>query len=145
MINLLSLLSPADLGLNGVNLKDDSAPYKSGFVNLQDHRQFMASLIVENTGGGAAGAASLAVEIYDDDKATVLGTIDLLTAIGLTTDRTELVTFGRGLTPTNSGNGTIGAAIGVLKVLRWVKFVITVNTESDATTCLGYLRLFQGN
>lgn len=131
--------------LNGVNLKDDTAPYSSGIIDLSDYRQFMASVKVDNTGGGAAGEAKLSLELYDNDKTTLLGTIDLLTAIVTTADRSELVTFGRGVTPAKQGNGTIGTAIGVAKVFRWVKLLLTVVTESDATTCLGYVRLFGGN
>lgn len=138
-------LSPQALNINQKDLKDDTVPYSSGLLALGDYRMFLASLIVDNTGGGAVGSVKLSMELYANNGTTLLGTIDLLTAIGTTVDRSELVTFGRGLTPAKQGNGTIGAAIGVLKVINFAKLVLTVVVESDGTTCIGSARLYAGN
>jgi hypothetical protein len=138
--------SPGELGINGVDLKvADNTEYASGFLELDKFRMFMASVITTKTGSPSVGAAKLSIDLYAKDKTTLLSRVDLLTAIGLTVSRTELVTFGRGLTPAKQGNGTIGAGIGVVTVFRWAKLILTVTTLADGTTNVGSVRLFGVN
>lgn len=140
-------LSPQALAMQSLDLKAaNDTEYLSGLIDLSDYRMFMASLNVDVTGAAGAGAVALALRLFANDLVTVLGTVDLLTAVGTTADRSELVCFGRGLAAAKQGNGTLGSSIGVLKVFRWAKLVLTVSTQSDAaTSCLGNVRLYGGN
>jgi len=133
--------APQDLNVNGVNLKATATTkYDTPILDLSQFENFLLSFIVDNTGGGAAGAAKIAATIYDDLGSTILLATDILTAIGTTVDRTEILVFGKDFAAKKVGNGTLGADPDILRVLNRVKLTVEVVTASDATTCLGYLR-----
>jgi hypothetical protein len=131
---------PEDLGVKNVNLKVGTT-YPTGLLDLREYTDFMLAFLVDNTGGGAAGVAKLTAEIYAKDGSTLLLATDILTAINLTADRNEILTFGRSFAGRKIGNGTLGTDIDSLRVLGKVKFIVNVTTPSDATTCVGNLHL----
>ena len=134
--------TPRDLGLNGVNLKAaNDTVYSSPIINVKNISNFLLSLLVDNTGGGAAGAVKLSAKLIADDGSTVLLTQDILTDISTLADRTEVVVFGRSGTAKKVGNGTLDANADIFRMAKKIQFLVTVVTQSDATTCTGSLRL----
>jgi len=133
---------PTDLGLENMNMKAaNGTKYATPVMNLEDYSSFLVHLSTNNTGGGAAGVASMQVILYGSDGSTVLQTIDLFTALATTADSEVTVEFGRAIDGILTGGGTIGTNINALRMLRLAKFQVTVGTASDATTCVSTLRV----
>ena len=127
--------STFDLNLDQKDLNAaNGTDYDSPVLDLRPYRNFLVSLITDVTGAVAAGVASLKVELYADDGTTLLGTVDLLTAIDTQADRKELVSFGRDFAAVKDGNGTIGTNIDMLRSVRKALFRLEVDTQSDAAT-----------
>ena len=122
------LLSDSDLkAANGTN-------YDTEFMDLRKYDTFSLHLNTDVTGAAAAGVASLKVLVFDDNKVS-FKTYNLLTAIDTTADRTEHVNWSKYFAAAKTGNGTIGTQVDQLRVgLGWVKFRLTVDTQSDAAT-----------
>src|SRR5262245_11750037 len=107
--------SPTALGVKNVNLKaTNDTVYSTDILPLGSYTSFLLSLVVTKTGSPNAGEAKITATLYANDETTVLGTIDVLTAIPTQADRKELVVFGRGVASAKSGNGTLGADVGIL-------------------------------
>lgn len=134
--NIIKEWTPLQLGLSQKDLNAaDATEYSSPVLDLTPYANFLVSLKTDVTGAVGAGVAKLHVELYADDETTQLGAdIDLLTAIDTQADRNELVAFGRDFAGVKDGNGTIGANINMLRMLRRARVVLTVVTQSDAAT-----------
>jgi hypothetical protein len=135
--------TPDDLGVKNVNLKAvATTKYPTLILDLRRYHHFNLSFLVDNTGGGAAGVAKITTKLFAEDGATVLLTIDTLTAIDTLVDRFEQLCFGNSRTAGKIGNGTLATDFGLIQAFSRVQFIVEVVTASDATTCTGSLYLF---
>ena len=135
--------SPSVLGLADKNLKAAAnTTYESPILDVSEFVLFMFVVTVVKVGAATVGACKLSIQLYDKDGAVAVGDpIDLLTAIGTTANRNELMSFGIGA-GAKFGNGTLGAAIDVLRAVLRFKIILTVSTQADAaTSCVGSVRL----
>ena len=135
--------NPSTLGISGVNLKAaNGTAYEGPILDVSQFVLFMFCVTVVKVGAAAAGAAKLTMQLYNKDGTVAIGDpVDLLTAIGTTANRNELVSFGIG-SGGKFGNGTLGANLDAMRAILRFKPILTVVTQSDAaTSCVGSLRI----
>jgi len=140
----VKIYTPADLGVSGVDLKAAATTkYATPVLSLADLVSYFLSLIVVNTGGGAAGTAKITAELYAGDGSTLLFTHDILTAIPTNTAGTTRagVVFGRDFAGKKHGGGTIGVDIDILRLANRLKLIVEVEVANNGTTSAGSLHL----
>lgn len=140
----VKIYSPADLGVSAVDLKAAAATkYATPVLGLGDLVSFFVSLVIVNTGAGAAGTAKLTAEIYDGEGSTLLFTHDILTGIPTNTAGTTRagVVFGRNFAGKKHGGGTLGADIDILRLGGRLKLIVEVEVANNGTTSAGSLHL----
>jgi len=135
--------SAAEVGINGVSVKT-VAVVNGNKLNVQGFKQFMATVIIDNTGAGSTGLAKLVVDIYGEDDVALLDSFDLVSAINLKADNTMTVTWGLGNTAKHhytSGTPTLSSSADILRVPGRLRLSISTTEVSDATTVTGTVRL----
>lgn len=135
----------ADVGISGVNMKATAATeYNGNKLCVQGFSDFVASVVVDNTGGGANGTAKLTVDLYDSTDSAILTSFDLVTAINTKADNTVSVAFGRSNSAKvhyTSGTPTLHASADILKCGARMRLTLTVTEANNGTTCVASVLL----
>lgn len=134
---------PSALGLSGKDLKAaNGTAYAGPILDVSQFVLFLFNVTVVKVGAATVGAVKLTMQLYNKDRSVAIGDpVDLLTAIGTTANRNELMSFGIGAGG-KFGNGTLGTTLDVLRGVLAFKPILTVVTQSDAaTSCVGSLRI----
>lgn len=132
-----------DVGINAASVKA-VASVNGNTLNVQGFKQFLASVAVDNTGGGSTGLAKLVIDIYDEDGNALLTSFDLVTAINLKADNTVTVAWGLGNTAKlhyTSGTPSLSSDADILRVPGRIRLTITTTEISDSTTVTASVRL----
>lgn len=132
-----------EVGLSEKDMKS-ATTYNGEKLLVHGFSDFMASVIVDNTGGGAAGLAKLVVDIYDSTDTAILTSFDLVTDINTKADNTLTVSFGRSNTAKmhyTSGTPTLNTNADILKCGARLRLSLTVTEANNGTTCIASVKL----
>jgi hypothetical protein len=135
--------SSDELGLTDKNMKS-ATTYAGNVVCVDGFKDFFASFIVDNTGGGAAGLAKLVVDLYDSTGTAILTSFDLVTSMSTKADNTVSVAFGRSNTAKlhyTSGTPSLSSSADILRCGARMKLSITVTEANNGTTCIASVRM----
>ena len=128
--------TPTETGFNAVSVKAQ-ASVAGEILELWGCTDVTVSIVVDNTGGGAAGLAKLVVDVYDNEGNTIIPAIDLVTDINLKADNTVVVSYGRASTAKlkyTSGSPALASNADILRGGSRTKFTISTTEASNGTT-----------
>lgn len=132
--------NPAFLGLDDIDLQDNTAPYASPILFVGNQFQWNAFLHIVNTGAAATlGLASFTLTFYDDEAGTnVVATKVLASSINTKIDGQESLSWG-GTGFSHDGTGTPASGGDAFSVgSEWMRITVTVTEENNAgTSCVG--------
>lgn len=130
---------PAYLGLEAIDLQDDSAPYASPILYVGNQFQWNMYMPIDNTDDDAtAGLAQFTATYYDSEAGTnVVATKALLTDINTKVDGQEVLSWG-GAGASKDGTGTKATGADAFSVgSDWMRITVTVtevNNDGAAAT-----------
>jgi hypothetical protein len=132
-----------EVGINGVSVKA-AATVAGNIINVHGFKEFMISVAIDNTGGGATGLASLRIDTYDEAGVAMLTSLDLVTAMNLKADNTVTVSFGFGNTAKHhytSGTPLLSSNADILRGIARMKCSIVTTEVSNGTTVTAIVRV----
>lgn len=136
-------LKPADLGINGVDMKALVATkYASGVLEVVKDFAWTLVIDITETGSPAAGVAKLTIDRYLKNRTTIIDSLDLLTAIDTINQGQIRVAWGFGATALKTGSATLDSDSAILQMVAFMKVTLEVVTANDGTTCTADVTLF---
>lgn len=134
--------TPGDLSISNVNLKaPQNTLYPSPILDVDDIVNWHVFLTIVKTGDSNSGSALLFARIYDKGEAIILSTLDIISDIPTLASGVAQAVFGRDFPGQKLGLGNLGVHIGMFRMAIKVQFVLNVLSSSNATTCVGSLRV----
>lgn len=130
-------------GINGVSVKA-AATVAGNIINVHGFKQFMISVVIDNTGGGTTGLASLVIDTYDEAGNALLTSLSLVTSMNLKADNTVTVAFGIGNTAklhSTSGSPALDSNADILRVPARLKCSITTTQACDGTSVTALVKV----
>jgi len=131
------------VGINGVSVKA-LGTVNGLIINVHGFVEYMISVAIDNTGGGATGLASLRINTYDEAGVAMLTDFDLVTAINLKADNTVTVAFGFGNTAKlhyTSGTPVLSPNADILRGVARMKCSIVTTEVSNGTTVTAIVKV----
>lgn len=135
-------LLPGEIGIEDEDMKAAATTdYDGNVLDLRGYSVASIHVVIDNTGGGSNGLATLKYQRYDKSGTAVGDEIDLLTSINTKADENAVIRLGVGVTEEVLA-GTAGTNDGVAVPLGRFRLTLNVQEQNDGTSCTGSVYLY---
>jgi len=139
-------MTPAQLGIDDADMKAAlNTTYSSDPIPFSGFEALRAVVTVDNTGGGAAGTASLQWQMVGADGADLGTAIDLITGINTKTDCTVVFRVHTRVAASvqdSASAASVGASADTIYPFGTAKLILKVTEQQNGTTCTADVTLY---